>query len=290
MGVRANVEDIVKLSVIGEIASPRAADSPYTISRDGEPAVLTRSGGITYNVRVGDRAIGWAADHTEPGVTVRNRDAEEHAALTALACVGNEARVVSGDGKGAVGTVTGKHGGGHLLVDFAPDVLEQLVIGDRIQVRAYGRGLKLLDAPEVKLLNTSVQLLEVLPLEIADGVVSVAVAAIVPPELMGAGIGGSSERSDYDIQTADREVLARHGLEHLRLGDLVAIRDHDNAFGHGYRKGAWTIGCVAHADSVMAGHGPGVNTLLTSRSGKIRPYVAQGGTNIAELLGLRPPA
>jgi hypothetical protein len=287
MGIRANFEDIVEISVIGEIASPRADESAYTISRDGEPAMLTRSGGITYNVRVGDRAIGWAADHTEPGVTVRNKDASEHAALTALACVGNAAHVVSGDGKGARGTVTGKHGGGHLLVDFAPETLEQLAIGDRIQVRAYGRGLRLLDAPEVRLLNTSVQLLERLPLDIAAGVVTVAVAAIVPPELMGAGIGGSSERSDYDIQTADPEVLAAHGLSGLRLGDLVAIRDHDTSFGHGYRKGAWTVASVAHADSVMSGHGPGVNTLLTSRSGRIRPRLAPQGANIADLLGLR---
>ncbi|MGH2350607.1 MAG: DUF4438 domain-containing protein, partial [Chloroflexota bacterium] len=245
---------------------------------------------ITYNVRVGDRAIGWASDHTEPGVTVRNKDAQEHAALTALACIGNDARVVSGDARGARGAVTGKHGGGHLLVDFAPEVLEQLAIGDRIQVRAYGRGLKLLDAPQVKLLNTSVQLLNVLPLELERGMVSVPVAGIVPPELMGAGIGGSSERSDYDIQTADWEVLAQHGLADLRLGDLVAIRDYDNSFGHGYRKGAWTIASVAHADSVMAGHGPGVNTLLASRTGQIRPYLAPQGANIADLLGLRAAA
>jgi hypothetical protein len=287
MAVRSNVEDLVMISVIGEIASPRTNETAYTISRDGEPLLLTRSGGITYNVRVGDRAIGWVADHTEPGVTIRNRDAQEHAALTALACIGNAAQVVSGDGKGAWGTVTGKHGGGHLLLDFPPSVVETLAIGDRIQVRAYGRGLTLPDAPQVKVLNMSVQLFEVLPLEIESGVVAVPVAGIVPPELMGAGIGGSSERSDYDIQTADRDVLAEHGLEHLRLGDLVAIRDHDNSFGHGYRKGAWTIASVAHADSIMAGHGPGVNTLLASRTGAIRPRLTRTGANIADLLKLR---
>src|SRR5206468_6247156 len=131
-------------------------------------------------------------------------------------------------------------------------IMDKLAIGDKIQVRAYGRGLQLLDAPQVKLMNTSVQLLKVLPLEIADGVVSVPVAAIVPPELMGAGIGGSSERSDYDIQTADRAALASAGLEKLRLGDIVAIRDHDHSFGYGYRQGAWSIGVIAHADSIMA--------------------------------------
>jgi Domain of unknown function (DUF4438), N-terminal/Domain of unknown function (DUF4438), C-terminal len=249
--------------------------------------VVTRSGGITYNVRVGDRAIGWASDHTEPGVSVRNRDEGESAALAVLSCVGNDAFVVTSEGKGSRGTVTGKHGGNQVLVDFTREVMEQLTIGDRIQVRAYGRGLRLLDAPEVKLHSVSVELLEALPLEIADGVVTVPVAGIVPPELMGAGLGGSAERSDYDIQTADRAVLAEHGLASLRLGDIVAIRDHDDSFGHGYRRGAWTIASVAHADSLMAGHGPGVNVLLTSAAGKLRPRLDPARANIADLLKLR---
>jgi hypothetical protein len=287
VAARANYEDIVMISVVGEIASPRAEASPYTLSHAGESLVLTRSGGITYNVRVGDRAIGWASDHTEPGVTIKNRDAQEHAALTSLACIGNDAHVVSGEARGARGTVVGKHGGGHLMVDFAPDVLEQLVIGDKIQIRAYGRGLRLLDAPQVKLHSVSVQLLKALPLEVADGTVSVPVAGIVPPELMGAGVGSTSERSDYDIQTVDRDILAQHGLTGLRLGDLVAIRDHDNSYGYSYRKGAWSIGSVSHADSVMAGHGPGVSALLSSATGSIRPYLAPGEANIADLLKLR---
>jgi Domain of unknown function (DUF4438) len=285
--VRANFEDVVMISVIGEIVSPRHAVEGYTISHRGQPVVVTRSGGITYNVRVGDRATGWASDHTEPGVSIRNRDEGESAALAVLSCVGNDAFVVTGEGKGARGTVTGKHGGNQLLVDFTREVMEQLSIGDRIQVRAYGRGLRLLDAPEVKLHSVSVQLLRALPLEIADGVVTVPVAGIVPPELMGAGLGGSAERSDYDIQTADRAVLEEHGLANLRLGDLVAIRDHDDSFGHGYRRGAWTIGSIAHADSLMAGHGPGVNVLLTSAAGRLRPHLDPTRANIADLLKLR---
>lgn len=287
MGVRANFDDVVMISVIGEIVSPKLAVNGYTISNTGQPAVVTRSGGITYNVRVGDRAIGWASDHTEPGVSIRNRDPEESAALAVLSCIGNDAFVVSGESKGAKGTVTGKHGGNQLLVDFASEVMEQLTIGDRVQVRAYGRGLRLLDAPDVKLHGMSVQLLKALPLDVADGSVIVPVAGIVPPELMGAGMGGSSERSDYDIQTADREALEQHGLSDLRLGDLVAIRDHDTSFGHGYRRGAWSIGCIAHADSIMAGHGPGVTALMSSPTGRIRPVVDATQANIADLLKLR---
>jgi hypothetical protein len=287
MAVRANFEDVVMLSVIGEIISPRHAVDGYTISNTGQPIVVTRSGGITYNVRTGDRAIGWASDHTEPGVSMRNRDEGESAALATLACIGNDAFVVTGEGKGSKGTVAGKHGGNQVLVDFTREAMEKLTIGDRIQVRAYGRGLRLLDAPEVKLHSMSVQLLKAMPLEIEGGVVTVPVAGIVPPELMGAGVGGSAERSDYDIQTADRAVLEEHGLAGLRLGDIVAIRDHDDSFGHGYRRGAWTIASVAHGDSIMNGHGPGVNVLITSATGKIKPRLERSGANIADLLKLR---
>jgi hypothetical protein len=289
VALRANYEDIVKISVIGEIASPRKSPSPYVIAAGGEALALPGTGGIVYNVRVGDRACGWASDHMEPGVTLRNKDEGSNHALNILACIGNEAFVVSGEAKGARGTVVGKHGGAeHVMVDFEPDVLEKLVIGDRIQVRAYGRGLRLLDAPEVKLLNMSVQLLQALPLEVGSGgTVEAPVAGIVPAELMGSGVGHASERGDYDIQTADRAVLAQHKLEHLRLGDLVAIMDQDHSFGRGYRSGAVTIGSISHSDCVVAGHGPGVTTLMTSAAGKIRPRVAPGEANLATLLGLR---
>jgi hypothetical protein len=286
---RANYEDIVKISVIGEITSSWRHPSPYAISVDGEPVVLPGATGIVYNVRVGDRAVGWMADHLEPGVGIRNSDEGANGALNILSCIGNEAVVVSGDAKGARGTVTGKHGRSeYLIVDFTPAVLEQLFIGDRIQVRAYGRGLELLDAPEVKLLNMSVELLRALPLEIAaDGTVEVPVAAIVPAELMGSGYGATSERGDYDIQTVDEAMLCEHGLDSLRLGDLVAVRDQDHSFGRSYRKGGVIVGVVVHGDSCRTGNGPGVTTLMSSPTGKLRPRIESGGANIATLLGLR---
>ncbi len=285
---RNNTADIVQISVIGEVISPRRGASPYSITFDGRPVVLPGTGGIVYNVRVGDRAIGWASDHMEPCVTIKNKDAEENGALNTLACIGNDAYVVSGEGKGSKGTVTGKHGGAeHVMVDFPPEVLEKLTIGDKVQVRAYGRGLNLLDAPDVKLLNMSVQLVEALPLSVDGGVVDVPVAGIVPPELMGSGVGNSPERGDYDIQTHDRDVLAQHGLENLRLGDLVAVRDQDHSFGRGYRKGGMVVAVISHSDSFIAGHGPGITTLMSSPAGKIRPRVAPDEANIATLLKLR---
>jgi hypothetical protein len=37
----------------------------------------------------------------------------------------------------------------------------------------------------------------------------------------------------------------------------------------------------------MAGHGPGVSTLMASPSGQIRPYLAPEAANIADRLKLR---
>ena len=55
--------------------------------------------------------------------------------------VGNEAIVASGAALGARGTVIGKSGrfAEHVIVHFAPDVLERLAIQDKILIRALGR-------------------------------------------------------------------------------------------------------------------------------------------------------
>ena len=53
-------------------------------------------------------------------MTVKHRDPDFNSSLNVLACVGNEARVISGAAKGAKGTVCGTHGGvEHVIVDFA---------------------------------------------------------------------------------------------------------------------------------------------------------------------------
>lgn len=54
--------------------------------------------------------------------------------------------MATGEVNGAKGIVTGKHRGvEHLLVDFQSEVIEKLVLADRILVKAFGIGLKLLD-------------------------------------------------------------------------------------------------------------------------------------------------
>lgn len=291
--LRTNAEKLIKISVMGEIASPTIR-SVYNVSATGKPLVLPGVGGITYNLRVGDSACGWEADHVEPGVSVENKENDARSgqaanvAFNVLSCVGNQATVTTGEAKGAKGVVTGKHGGiEHVLVDFPSEVLEKLVIGDRILVKAYGTGLKLLDLPDIKVLNMDPRLLETWNPKPSDGKLEVPVTHVVPAAIMGSGLGSNQVNSgDYDIQLFDETVVEQYGLEGLRLGDIVAIIDADHSFGRIYRQGAVSVGVVVHSNCVTAGHGPGVTTLMTSADGRIVPQITHNA-NIASLLKLR---
>lgn len=291
--LKTNVEKLIKISVVGEIASPTIR-IPYTVSATGKPTILPGVGGITYNLRIGDLACGWEADHVEPGVSIENKENDSrlgqaaNTALNVLSCVGNKVRVVTGDGKGAEGFVTGKHGGiEHVLVDFPPEILEKLLPGDKVLVKAYGVGLKLLDFPDVKVLNIDPNLLEIWkPIPNGDNL-DVPVTHFIPSAIMGSGLGANQVNSgDYDIQLFDEKIVEQYGLENLRIGDLVAIIDADHSFGRIYRQGAVSVGIVVHTNCVSAGHGPGVTTLMTSHNGRIIPQISRDA-NIASLLKLR---
>ena len=116
-------------------------------------------------MKVGQPAFGWVGDHVEPGVStaasIDDRGGARNQAYNTLACVGNEAVVISGDAKGARGVVTGKHGGiEHVLIDFAQEDLEKMVIEDKVLIKAYGLGLELLDYPGITVRNLDPNLLE----------------------------------------------------------------------------------------------------------------------------------
>ena len=66
--LRTNRDKLVCLSVMGVVAPP-VRSTPYRVDRDGVPFVLPGVGGISYNVKVGDPAFGWAGDSIEPGVS-----------------------------------------------------------------------------------------------------------------------------------------------------------------------------------------------------------------------------
>jgi hypothetical protein len=275
--LNTNIDKTVKLSVQGKIHHPYYTTSPYRINYDGESLVLPATGGITYNVKIGDPAFGWAGDHVEPGISIRNEDTNERNALMTMACIGNTAKVISGDAKGALGYVTGLHSGvDHVIIHFEEKDIENMSIDDKILIKSWGQGLQLLDYPEIKIMNIDPELLINIPISEENGIVKVPVVAEVPAYLMGSGIGDASAyKGDYDIMTADKEEIKRLGIEHLKFGDLVLLKDCDNSFGRGYLKGSVSIGVVAHSDCIKLGHGPGIVTILTCKESKIEGILSR---------------
>ena len=79
--MQANYDDIVMISVVGEVHAPAMPRSPFLVGADGSLLVAPGSGGVAYNVRVGDRALGWAGDHVEPGASIQNPDDAANGAL-----------------------------------------------------------------------------------------------------------------------------------------------------------------------------------------------------------------
>ena len=264
----------------------------WEVDHQGTPFLLPSIGGITLNVQVGDPAFGWQGDHIEPGVscTADTQKPYEHpnVAVQIYSCAGNKATVVTGEAKGAIGRVIGHHGGSeHVIVDFERDVKEKLLYTDTIIIRGKGQGMKLTDYPEITLFNLDPALLAAMKIsELDGGVLEVPVTTIVPAFCMGSGIGSAHvAKGDYDIMTSDLEAVREYGIDKIRLGDFVALQDHDNRYGRAYRKSAVTIGIVVHSDCLEAGHGPGVTTLMTA----VSPLLRQGldrEANIADLLGI----
>ncbi len=287
--LKTNKDRLVRIAVEGKVAP--ALVWPNEVGHDGTVHNVPGIGSITYNVLVGDRALGWMADHVEPGVsTILNPDKRRdkpNISYNFLACAGNEVIILSGSAKGKRGRVVGHHGGAeHVICDFAPAVLEKLAWDDKFQIRTYGQGLKLIDYPHVHVRNLDPALLSNMRIKERRGRLEVPVSAIVPGMLMGSGLGEAHASSgDYDIQTADRDALAKHGLDRLKLGDIIAIADHDASYGWCYKKGAVVIGVVVHGDSRVSGHGPGVMTIMSSPTGQLVPRLARDA-NVGKYLRL----
>ena len=288
MKLRTNEENLVCMAAQGKPANPLRFGE-FEMDWEGQGHSLPSVGGITYNVKVGDSAFHWRGDHIEPGVSMvldeEKRSGKQNMALQFLACVGNEATVISGAAKGARGTVVGHHGGvEHILVDFDDKTLNKLTYDDKILIRAYGQGLKFLDLPEVYVYNLDPKVLKPWGIKISGIKLEVPVAMTVPSSIMGSGLGhGDPATGDYDITTQDPKAVKRYGLDKLRFGDFVAILDADNTYGRHYYEGAVTVGVVAHSDSFLSGHGPGVSTLFSSRTGAIVPKISKDA-NLAKVL------
>lgn len=288
--MRTNAKVLVEIAIQGKVANPlRFTD--YSMDQFGKGHAVPTVGGIVYNVKVGDSAFGWAGDHIEPGVSTildeAKRQEKANRAYNFLACCGNVVRVITGAAKGAKGVVCGHHGGvEHLMIDFSDTVLRKLTNDDKFLIRAVGQGLCLTDFPDISCYNLDPRLLRKMGIQVRKQRCIVPVAGIVPGSIMGSGLGhGDPASGDYDITTMDNALIRKHQLDKLRLGDIVALMDCDNTFGRHYLTNAVTIGVVVHSDSKLSGHGPGVMTLLSSRTPILQPKRSVHA-NIGRYLGI----
>jgi hypothetical protein len=225
-------------------------------------------GGIVYNCRVGDPAYGWEGDHVEPGVSIAHPIEERDYALHYLTCIGNEAVVKTGRATGARGIITGEHG--RLLADFAPEDIDKLCVDDWVLVKAKGRGLQFIDYPGIHLTNSSPEFIESLDIQDLGEGIEVPVVAEIPSYVMGSGLELNSDFVDQDMMSGDRKMLAELGIDNLRLGDLVALPGMDHRYGRGYSQDAATIGIIMHGDSVLTGHGAGVQTVISGSKHQVQ--------------------
>ncbi len=295
--IEFNEDELVIQAVQGEIAPPAIRASIYRVHADGEVVLLPGTGSITYNFRTGDSAVRMAGNHVEPAVSLYNlgrdgsRTGNDNRALNALSMIGNEVRILNGAAAGASGWVVGKHGGvEHVMVDFDPDVFYDLAIGNLMQIRTVGAGMRLTNIEGVRVFNSSPRLIEALNNNGAgiteQGKLRIGVTHTIPAKIMGSGLGRDHVfTGDYDIQMFDEEVNERYNLHSLRFGDIVAIMDADHSYGRTWLGGAVSIGIISHGRSDSAGHGPGVTTLFTSREGRIEPVI-DADANLKNLLGI----
>ncbi len=290
MTVTFNEADLVAVSVGGVIAHPGFPGlpaEPYRLAADGTPFLLPAWGGIVYNVSVGDRAFGWAADCIHPGVSIRGTDDGRNRGLNVFSCLGNTATVMTGQAQGAKGVVTGKSGrfSEQVIIHFPKEVRKKMAVGDQIVVKSYGTGLVIDGHETIACKGLSPDLLKVLPHRVEDGILKFGTVATVPAFLVGAGAGLTSEGGSLHMQSTDRAALAEAGLDQLKLGDVVAIENTDSRYNHGYLRGAMSIGIVGQTDGPRSGYGPGMTVIMTAPKGELGTY-RDAGANIATLLKL----
>ena len=131
------------------------------------------------------------------------------ALLNLLSCIGNIARVITGNAKSHTGIVTGKHGGiENVLVDFEDKTLESLPLGIKYLFAALVWVYLLQSIPILKLINMSPTLLRNYP----SGKTQGRIACPSNPHyssltIMGSGLGSQHcYRGDYDIQLFDKNM------------------------------------------------------------------------------------
>jgi hypothetical protein len=234
------------------------------VTHEGVSPLLAGAGGIKYGIHTGSPAFGWAADHLEAAASTHNPEPGEREAYYNLCCLGTRAEILEGKAEGAVGFVIGKHALAGVIVDFDEADMQKMHLKEPLEVRVYGTGLELIDYPEVHLNSIDPDCLDAMDITEKDSKLYVPVAGIVPPELIGSGFGYNRPMGDVDFMSSDWNAIVENGLEALRLGDVVLIKDIDSSYGAAYKRGAASVGVITHGDSKFPGHGPGITTFMSS--------------------------
>ena len=259
--LKTNEKKLIKMSIGGYVTQPSFKNPGYIPDNDGNSVILPGMYGVVNNVKVGDKAFGWNGDHIEPGVSIDSENINEHFALHYLVCTGNKAIVRSGEAKGKTGIVTGEHA--RNLIHFEQNILEKICVGDQIDIITHGRGLKLLDFPEIEIKKIDPNLLKSMNFKVENKKLIVDVAIELPIKIMGSGAELNSEYVDQDLMSGDRSLMKKLKIDQMKLGDLIVINHADHRWGRSYKKDHVSIALCIHGDSVMTGHGPGIMTIMT---------------------------
>ena len=259
--LKTNEKKLIKMSIGGYVTQPSFKNPGYIPDNDGNSVILPGMYGVVNNVKVGDKAFGWNGDHIEPGVSIDSENINEHFALHYLVCTGNKAIVRSGEAKGKTGIVTGEHA--RNLIHFEQNILKKICVGDQIDIITHGRGLRLLDFPEIEIKKIDPNLLKSMNFKVVNKKLIVDVAIELPIKIMGSGAELNSEYVDQDLMSGDRSLMKKLKIDQMKLGDLIVINHADHRWGRSYKKDHVSIALCIHGDSVMTGHGPGIMTIMT---------------------------
>ena len=290
--IKTNKDKLLTLAFQGEVV-PAQVVRTYQATWDGRAKMCIGIGGINYNLKTGMSIFGWAnGDRAEPGVSTDGVGNEgQKNGYRQKTGVGNKVTVISGEAKGDVGTIIGKHGyrlpnnAQHVQIHFNDDTLDNLSIGDKIRSKGKCIGLQIEGHEDVMVHSSSPDLLMKMNIDEYNGKLNIPVALEVPAKIVGAGYGTRSHSSHIDIQTCFPPDIKEYGLDKLRFGDIVALKDVSSNYGRHYYRGATTIGIIVSGPSELSGMGIGVTTILSNLEGKLVP-VESKNANLKNILGL----
>ncbi len=199
--ISTNKDKLLTLAVQGRVA-PAQPSTGYSPSWDGKLEMRIGIGGINYDLKIGDKVFGpAAADRATVGVATEAVGVGDFAgAYLNFTAIGNEVRILNGEGKGEKGVIVAKFNN-NVLMHFDDQTLEKLAIGDKIQVKARGTGLAIDGFDDVLAINVTPEILEQSVSRTADGKLEVSVVKEIHAEIVGQGAGRSSLSSVYHIQT-----------------------------------------------------------------------------------------